>query len=264
MTNSKKKADALDTTPVPATTRNQIIAEGSKPVKKRTDDRLRNYATVIYPDSCPENWREIISEWHVETLVSPLHDQDLNPTGERKKPHRHVQVMFDGKKSKDQVKELFDQIGGVGIEEVNSIRGMARYLCHLDNPEKHQYDIKDVLQFSGADYQSIINLPTDRYNCLRELLTFIESNQVKSFNKLLMWCSKYKEDWFRLLCDNSAYVIKEFLASQNYCVERHLVDLDSRWKLPGHKKTPREEEEEAQQLLSAPPTDDKEVSSDAS
>lgn len=259
MTNAKKKADALDQTPDPATTRTDMIPNGAKSVKKRTDDRLRNYATVIYEDSCPENWREIISNWHVETFVSPLHDQDVNPTGEKKKPHRHVQVMFDGKKSKDQVKAMFDQINGVGIEEINSIRGMARYLCHLDNPEKAQYDIKDVLQFSGADYMTIINLASDRYNSIREMVQFIDRNNVQSFSKLVAWCSQYKEDWFRLLCDNSAYIIKEFLASKTYCVDHHLVDLDSRWKLPGHSKTPKEEEEEARQLLSAPSTDDQEV-----
>lgn len=260
MTKAKEKPEGLLTsTSDPATSRTDMIPNGAKSVKKRSDDRLRNYATVIYEDSCPANWREIITEWHVETFVSPLHDQDVNPTGERKKPHRHVQVMFDGKKSKDQVKALFDQIGGVGIEEVNSIRGMARYLCHLDNPEKHQYDIKDVLEFGGADYMTIINLASDRYNSIREMIQFIEKNNVQSFNKFFAWCSQFKEDWFRLLCDNSSYVIKEYLASKTFCIDHHIVDLDSRWTLPGHSKTPREEEEEAQQLLSAPPTDEKEV-----
>lgn len=48
--------------------------------------------------------------------------------------------MFDGVKTIEQAKDLFEQIGGVGCEKVNSIRGYARYLCHLDNPEKAQYD----------------------------------------------------------------------------------------------------------------------------
>ncbi|MED9896568.1 MAG: Rep family protein, partial [Collinsella sp.] len=28
----------------------------------------------FYPDSAPENWREIINSWLVDCLVSPLHD----------------------------------------------------------------------------------------------------------------------------------------------------------------------------------------------
>ena len=50
-------------------------------------------------------------------------------------------IMYDGKKSIEQAKENFDKIGGVGCEIVNSTRGYARYLCHLDNPDKEQLSL---------------------------------------------------------------------------------------------------------------------------
>lgn len=105
---------------------------------KTKDTRSRNFATVVYPDSAPENWLSIASELCVPAFISPLHDKDVNPTGEDKKPHWHVMFMFEGKKSIEQVQELFISFGGVGIEKVNSIRSYARYLCHLDNPDKAQ------------------------------------------------------------------------------------------------------------------------------
>ena len=37
--------------------------------------RTRNYACVVYPDSAPENWKEIIAESKVPVFISPLHDQ---------------------------------------------------------------------------------------------------------------------------------------------------------------------------------------------
>ena len=46
--------------------------------------RTRNYATVVYPDSAPENWQEILTQHFVPAFISPLHDKDLNPTGETK------------------------------------------------------------------------------------------------------------------------------------------------------------------------------------
>lgn len=52
---------------------------------KRKDDRGRVWAFELYPDSAPENWREIISGWHVPVVVSPLHEFDLNPDGTTKK-----------------------------------------------------------------------------------------------------------------------------------------------------------------------------------
>ena len=184
------------------------------------EKRYRNYATVIYPESMPENALDIIKSWKVPCFVSPLHDQDQNPTGEDKKPHYHVLIMFEGVKTFDQVKELFDQIGGVGVEVVSSLRGYARYLCHLDNPEKAQYKTDDVLQCSGADYFSICNLPTDRYRVIGDMITYIVSNHVQYFGDFMLWCMENEPSWYRSLCDNSSYVIKEFIKSYSYAVKQ--------------------------------------------
>lgn len=100
--------------------------------------RTRSYACVLYPESAPENWRDILSDFHIPCLISPLHDKDVNPTGEKKKAHYHVLLLFDSVKSETQAREIFEAFGGVGCEKVNSVRGYARYLCHLDNPEKVQ------------------------------------------------------------------------------------------------------------------------------
>ena len=100
------------------------------------DERVRNFATVVYPESAPENWIDILNEYHVACLISPLHNRDIDPDLNIKKPHYHVLIMFEGKKNYEtQVKPIFDSIGGVGREYVQSIRGYARYLCHLNIAE---------------------------------------------------------------------------------------------------------------------------------
>ena len=66
--------------------------------------RTRNYATVVYPESASTDWLEKLSELHVPAFVSPLHDKDVNPTGESKKAHYHVMIMFDGVKTLDQAR----------------------------------------------------------------------------------------------------------------------------------------------------------------
>ena len=45
--------------------------------KGNNSKRTRNYAPIIYPDSAPENWLDILSDFHVQAFVSPLHDSDL-------------------------------------------------------------------------------------------------------------------------------------------------------------------------------------------
>lgn len=181
---------------------------------KKSTARTRIWATVVYEESAPPLWLDELAATRIPCFVSPLHDRDINPDNEPKKAHRHVLLMFDGVKTEEQAREVFQLIGGVGCERVQSVRGYSRYLCHLDNPEKAQYEPSEVLQFSGADYLETISLVTDRYKAIGEMIDYCEFNNVVSFAEFLVYCRSYRPDWFRCLCDNSAYVIKEYLKSR--------------------------------------------------
>lgn len=187
---------------------------------KKTDSRTRNFATIVYPDSAPEAWQEILSQQFIPAFISPLHDKDINPTGEPKKPHYHVILMFEGKKSVEQVNEIFNLIGGVGCEKVNSIRGYARYLCHLDNPEKAQYEQSAVRSMGGADYVGTIGLVLDKYKAIGEMIDYCKENKIVSYSDLLEYCRLERFDWFRVLCDNGTVVMKEYLKSKSWTNER--------------------------------------------
>lgn len=175
--------------------------------------RTRNFATVVYPDSAPEGWQEILSQQHIPAFISPLHDKDVNPTGEAKKPHYHVMIMFENVKTREQAQAVFDSIGGVGLEVVQTIRGYARYLCHLDNPEKEQYPQEAVRCLAGADYPGIIGLAIDKYKAIGEIKNFCRDNQIYSYAKLFDYAQEERFDWFRILCDSGTLVIKEYLKS---------------------------------------------------
>lgn len=178
--------------------------------------RTRNFATVVYPDSAPEDWDGILSDQFVPAFISPLHDRDLNPTGEPKKPHYHVMIMYEGVKTREQASELFSKIGGVGCEVVQSNRGYARYLCHLDNPEKAQYDPESVRSLCGADYNGTIGLVTDKYKAIGEMIDYCKEYNIYSYSDLLEYCRMERFDWFRVLCDNGTVVMKEYLKSRSW------------------------------------------------
>ncbi len=180
-----------------------------------TDTRRRNFATVVYPESAPAEWQTILQEQFIPAFISPLHDKDVNPTGEPKKPHYHVMLMFEGKKTKEQVAEVFEKIGGVGVELVNSIRGYARYLCHLDNPEKAQYNIDDVRSICGADYSGTIGLAIDKYKAIREMVEFCKEYNITRFSQLVEYSMEERFDWFRVLCD-STYLVKSYLRDKHF------------------------------------------------
>lgn len=186
--------------------------------------RTRNYATVVYPESAPDEWQNILAEHFVPAFISPLHDKDLNATGEQKKPHYHVMIMFDGVKTKDQAKSIFDSIGGVGCEVVQSLRGYARYLCHLDNPDKAQYKTEDVRCLCGADYVAVIGLALDKYKAIGEMTDWCEENGIVAFSDLFLYARMERYDWFRVLCDNGAVIMREYLKSKFWAINNNLGD----------------------------------------
>lgn len=185
--------------------------------QKNTDSgRYRNFGCVVYPESAPDGWEDILAEQKIPAFISPLHDRDIDPQQQPKKQHYHVMVMFEGKKSTDQVKKIFEQIGGVGCEVVNSIRGYARYLCHLDNPEKAQYNVDDVRRLGGADYTAIIGLVSDKYKAIRDMRAWCKDNNIVSYADLFDYAAECNEGWFRVLCDCGTVVMKEYLKSREW------------------------------------------------
>ena len=50
---------------------------------KKVDNRARNWSLVVYPESAPG--RDILDDYHIPWVESPLHDKDVNPDGEIKK-----------------------------------------------------------------------------------------------------------------------------------------------------------------------------------
>lgn len=186
------------------------------------DKRYRNWATVIYPESAYDNWLDYLRELKSPVFVSPLHDKDTNPDGEKKKEHYHILFTFEGKKSQEQIKEITEKIGAVGQEPVNSLRGYARYLCHLDNPEKYQYSENDIQCFGGADYGSVIGLVTDRYKAFKEMQEFVVSQHIVVFAQLADYAANERMDWYRILCDSGTVFMKEYIKSYAWYFQNKL------------------------------------------
>lgn len=190
--------------------------------KQTNKDTLRGrvFASVVYPESAPQNWIQILEEQHIPTFISPLHDKDINATGEPKKPHYHVMIMFEGKKSLKQATDVFNLVNGVGCLSVADKRGMARYFTHKDNPDKAQYKDDDVIALSGADYNFVCGVVVDKYRVIGEMLEFIEANRIYSYWEFLIYAKENNQEWFRVLCDNGTYIIEKAIKSLDWTDNR--------------------------------------------
>lgn len=177
-----------------------------------TNRRCRNWCTVVYPESCTDKWQEILSGECVPTIISPLHDKDINPDGTPKKPHWHVMFLFAGMKSRDQVVELCNKIGGVLPIPISDSRSMARYFIHKDNPEKYQYDEKDIVCLSGSDWSELSLTSKDRYDTLLEIISFLKEKRIMYYSDLLDYCiDSDNMRWFKVCSDNTVLL-------RGYCV----------------------------------------------
>ena len=147
----------------------------------------RNWAFVVYPESLPSNWEEIIIETGLPMAFSPLHDSDLNPTGEPKKPHYHVICYYENPTTSRAVKEyVSDKLNGTIPIKLESMTGMYRYHIHMDNPEKFQYNDKDRMFFNGFDTNKVDSLTFFEIDkTLRDLQNFIRKEDILEYNDLL-------------------------------------------------------------------------------
>lgn len=120
--------------------------------------KKRYWAFVLYPESAPADWKDQLRKTGLQGEISPLHDKDIDPTGEPKKPHYHVILAYGNPTTFNNVKGLTDRLGQPIPIALDSVRGMDRYLTHMDNPDKYQYDRKDVEPFGGFNILDFVEM----------------------------------------------------------------------------------------------------------
>lgn len=197
-----------------------MVTQKRKKVKKKgeKDTRTRTWTFVLYEDSMPSNYVDILDEMHIEWVESPWHDKDINADGQPKKKHKHVLMMFGGVKSYEQVKEITDKLGSPIPQRCHNVKAMVRYMAHLDNPEKAQYNPDDIKPHGGVDLADLLRpSSSERYTLIREMMSFIKDNGITEMQDLLDFAmSERFDDWFPLLCDSCAYIIGTYIKSQRH------------------------------------------------
>ena len=196
---------------------------------KTKDNRIRNWSFILYPESAVENWRDKLDELHIEWVESPLHDKDLNADNQPKKPHWHILLMFDGMKSYEQILEICESIGATIPQRVHSTKGLVRYMAHLDNPDKVQYDIAKIIGHGGADVAQLLKPTTSaRYTLIKEMSDFVRVHDISYFDELLYYAMDERfDDWFPLLCDNSAFIMSAVIKAAHQR-NKDLMDLEAK------------------------------------
>lgn len=204
--------------------------------EKRQGTRHRGWVWVAYPESVAEGWRDMLVNEGVPMFISPLHDRDVNADGTPKKAHWHALMLWEHATTYKQAKPIADAIGAV-MPPANpapgapkpyaaDVRAAARYLCHLDNPDKAQYSPEDVtcVNCTLADYFEVISSAGDDDLILDEITDYIDEYRVTSFAAFIRYCKQEKPEWKRLAYHKYAAFITRYIKS---CEWESRTDSDS-------------------------------------
>ena len=169
--------------------------------------KKRNWAFVLYPESAPEDWKEILKIKGLTFAVSPLHDKDINPTGEPKKEHYHIILCFDGPVTDKTVNDItrveLNQTIAIPLE---SVKGMYRYFTHIDNPEKYQYCASDIELYNGFDVTCVLN-SMEVFAILKSLHTLILELGFVEYSELMEYLlASDLGDYYNVACSHTLYL----------------------------------------------------------
>ena len=180
--------------------------------------KKRNWAFVLYPESAPNNWLDLLQQTGLQFCVSPLHDKDLNADDTLKKAHYHIILIYDGPTTYNNVRQLTEILGQPIPQPLEQVRGYYRYLTHKDNPEKYQYDEKDILSFNGFSIKDFIELTSSEVMQIKKSIQqFIRDNEILEYSLLM-----------DVLLDNDLKDMYEVATNHTYFFDKYITSYRNR------------------------------------
>ena len=190
--------------------------------------KSKYFCAMLYPDSTTYDTDFVIkalAEEHLTFAVSPIHDRDVEDDGSPKKGHYHLLLAYSSATTLSNIRAWFKSCG-MPETDLHSVRlcasgvGYFRYLTHKDNPEKAQYDVKDIRVFNDFDglFKKFSKSGTDKIDDLVRIFQIVDELDTISFHSLVQYLMLNERDLFKLLTSSSALAIcvKEYQRSLEY------------------------------------------------
>ena len=185
------------------------------------DKRSNKWAFLIYQESAPENYLDVLEEMHIPFVLSPWHDKDINKeTGEFKKAHKHGVLFFESLKSYTQISELLTEKLNTPshIEVVMSPKGMYDYFIHAENPDKTLYNIDEIESGCGFELEQFL-ITNNNEQFLSTVIDIIEVHNFTEFNNLVRYARVENPSLLNLIIDKT-YFFAKYLDSRRHSSHR--------------------------------------------
>lgn len=188
--------------------------------------KKRNWGGVVYPESAPVDWKEILTIKGLTWACSPKHDQDVDPTGDPKKEHYHIILSFPGPTTDKTVNDIMKELNQPIAIPLESVRGYYRYFTHMDNPDKFQYDPKDIELYNGFDVTEILN-NFEVTKHMQAIQKYIMDNNVTEYAVLMdMLFTTEQFDLWQVASSHTLFFQAYIGSKRNMIKEAYLMDHD--------------------------------------
>lgn len=149
--------------------------------KESKKQKERYWAFIMYEDSRPKNWKEILEDQMIEIAISPRHDRDMEEDGTLKKPHYHVMIIFNGPTTYNRALEISNLVNGTIPKRILSVKGMYDYLTHKNNEDKAKYREEDIVCLNGFEIKDFGYTNSEIEAMKREIIEIIRNEKIMDF-----------------------------------------------------------------------------------
>ena len=154
--------------------------------RDREKDKDRKFLAVLYPDSTEYDCEAVLRNLQGSFVrwAYILHDKDVTDAGEPKKAHYHL-VLGTGN-SPYQIIGIANKLGISPnyIQFCSNFRSSVRYLCHVDDLDKHPYSPNEIVSnfnvkrfFGDIEGEAMAD----------EILKYIGDNLSLGWTAIIMW-----------------------------------------------------------------------------
>lgn len=130
-------------------------------------------------------------------------------------------VCWDGPVTEVAAKKLMDSINAPKPIKLESVRGAYRYFTHMDNPDKYQYDDKDIRVFNGFDISSYISMTKEeKYEAISTIKKLIHQRRITEYIDLLDIVEEEDYSLFKVACDNTILITAMLRSARHKRIDR--------------------------------------------
>jgi hypothetical protein len=209
----KNKPSSATTEKTASQTSNDVST--TKITQKKKLGKKRNWACVVYPESLPDDWLDTLQKTGLQIAISPLHNKDLEADGTTpKKPHYHIILIYSGPTSFAVVRDLTDKLNAPIPVPLEAVRGYYRYLTHQDNPEKYQYDEKEIQHLNGFSIFDFVELTKSEVIQIKKILIEeIKKNDLSEYSTFVDYVMNCLSDNEVDVAFNHTFFFDKYLTS---------------------------------------------------